>query len=211
MAASMTQPIALIAGLGNPDREHLTTRHNAGFWFVDALAERHRGRFSANRKLEGEVAEIAISGCRVRLLKPTTYMNLSGSSVAKTMAYYKIPAAQVLVVHDELDFAPGRIKLKFGGGHAGHNGMRSVIEHAGPDLWRLRIGVGHPGPGRKDEVIDHVLRRASRDDEELILEAIGRALDAVPAMLVEGPERVMNQLHTHKPDATDAPDESDDD
>jgi len=207
----MTQPIALIAGLGNPDREHVTTRHNAGFWFVDALADRHGGRFSANRKLEGDIAEVTISGQRVRLLKPSTYMNLSGSSVAKTMAYYKIPAAQVLVVHDELDFAPGRVKLKFGGGHAGHNGMRSVIEHIGTDLWRLRIGVGHPGPGRKDEVVDHVLRRASRDDEELILEAIGLALDCVPAMLAEGPERVMNQLHAHKPDAPGGDDESDGD
>jgi len=207
----MTQPIALIAGLGNPDREHLTTRHNAGFWFVDALADRHGGRFSANRKLEGDIAEVTLSGQRVRLLKPSTYMNLSGSSVAKTMAYYKIPVAQVLVVHDELDFAPGRVKLKFGGGHAGHNGMRSVIEHIGTDLWRLRIGVGHPGPGRKDEVVDHVLRRASRADEELILEAIGLALDSVPAMLAEGPERVMNQLHAHKPGPPGGDDESDDD
>jgi PTH1 family peptidyl-tRNA hydrolase len=203
------QPIALIAGLGNPDREHLTTRHNAGFWFVDALAERHGGRLSANRKLDGDVAEIDISGHRVRLLKPTTYMNQSGNSVAKTLAYYKIPPAQLLVVHDELDFPPGEVKLKFGGGHAGHNGMRSVIEHVGADLWRLRIGVGHPGPGRKDQVIDHVLRRASRDDEDLILEAIGRALDCVPAMLTEGPERVMNRLHAPKPGALDADDESD--
>jgi PTH1 family peptidyl-tRNA hydrolase len=205
------QPIALIAGLGNPDREHLTTRHNAGFWFVDALAERHGGRLSANRKLEGDVAEVDISGHKVRLLKPATYMNQSGNSVAKTLAYYKIPPAQLLVVHDELDFPPGQIKLKFGGGHAGHNGMRSVIEHVGADLWRLRIGVGHPGPGRKDQVIGHVLRRASRDDEDLILEAIGRALDCVPAMLTEGPERVMNRLHAPKPDALDADDESDDD
>jgi PTH1 family peptidyl-tRNA hydrolase len=206
----MTQPITLIVGLGNPDREHVTTRHNAGFWFVDALAARYDGRFSANRKLEGEVAEASVAGQRVRLLKPTTYMNQSGSSVAKTLAYYKIPAALVLIVHDELDFPPGRVKLKFGGGHAGHNGMRSVIEHVGADLWRLRIGVGHPGPGRKDEVIDHVLRRASRDDEQLILEAIGRALDSVPDMLTEGPERVMNRLHAHKPDGPDDAPESDD-
>ena len=205
----MTQPIALIAGLGNPDREHLTTRHNVGFWFVDALVERHGGRFSANRKLEGDVAEIDISGHRVRLLKPTTYMNLSGNSVAKTLAYYKFLPAQLLVVHDELDFPPGQVKLKFGGGHAGHNGMRSVIEHVGADVWRLRIGVGHPGPGRKDQVVDHVLRRASRDDEDLILEALGRALDCVPAMLTEGPERVMNRLHGPKPSAPDADDESD--
>ncbi|HEY7672727.1 MAG TPA: aminoacyl-tRNA hydrolase [Gammaproteobacteria bacterium] len=207
----MTQPIALIVGLGNPDREHLTTRHNAGFWFVDALAERHGGRFASNRKLEGDIAEVDISGHRVRLLKPTTYMNQSGNSVAKTLAYYKIAPTQLLVVHDELDFPPGHVKLKFGGGHAGHNGMRSVIEHVGADLWRLRIGVGHPGPGRKDEVIDHVLRRASRGDEELIVEAIARALDCVPALLAEGPERVMNRLHAPKPDAPGADDESDSD
>jgi PTH1 family peptidyl-tRNA hydrolase len=210
MAASMPQPIAFIVGLGNPDREHSTTRHNAGFWFVDALAERHRGRFSTSRKLEGEVAEVDISGHRVRLLKPSTYMNLSGSSVAKALAYYKVPPTQLLVVHDELDFPPGRVKLKFGGGHAGHNGMRSVIEHVGADMWRLRIGVGHPGPGRRDEVIDHVLRRASRSDEELILEGIARALDCVPAMLSDGPERVMNQLHAPQPGAPGA-DEPDDD
>jgi PTH1 family peptidyl-tRNA hydrolase len=210
MAASMSQPIAFIVGLGNPDREHSTTRHNAGFWFVDALAERHRGRFSTSRKLEGEVAEVDISGHRVRLLKPSTYMNLSGSSVAKALAYYKVPPTQLLVVHDELDFPPGRVKLKFGGGHAGHNGMRSVIEHVGADMWRLRIGVGHPGPGRRDEVIDHVLRRASRSDEELILEGIARALDCVPAMLSDGPERVMNQLHAPQPGAPGA-DEPDDD
>jgi PTH1 family peptidyl-tRNA hydrolase len=138
-------------------------------------------------------------------------MNRSGSSIAKALAYYKVPPAQLLIVHDELDFPPGRVRLKFGGGHAGHNGMRSVIEHVGTDMWRLRIGVGHPGPGRKDEVIDHVLQRASRSDEELILEAIGRALDCVPAMLAEGPERVMNQLHAPQPGAPDADDESDDD
>jgi PTH1 family peptidyl-tRNA hydrolase len=211
MAAAMTQPIAFIVGLGNPDREHLTTRHNAGFWFVDALAERHHSRFSASRKLEGDVAEADISGHRVRLLKPATYMNRSGSSVAKALAYYKVSPAQLLVVHDEIDFPPGRVRLKFGGGHAGHNGMRSVIEHVGADIWRLRIGVGHPGPGRKDEVIDHVLQRASRSDEELILEGIGRALDCVPAMLAEGPERVMNQLHAPQPGAPGAADEPDDD
>jgi PTH1 family peptidyl-tRNA hydrolase len=211
MAASMTpSSIAFIVGLGNPDREHLTTRHNAGFWFVDALAERHGSRFSASRKLEGDIAEADISGHRVRLLKPATYMNRSGSSVAKALAYYKVPPAQLLIVHDELDFPPGRVKLKFGGGHAGHNGMRSVIEHVGADMWRLRIGVGHPGPGRRDEVIDHVLRRASRSDEELILEGIARALDCVPAMLSDGPERVMNQLHAPKPGAP-ATDEPDDD
>jgi PTH1 family peptidyl-tRNA hydrolase len=207
----MTQPIALIVGLGNPDREHLTTRHNAGFWFVDALAERHHSRFSASRKLEGDIAEADISGCRVRLLKPATYMNRSGSSVAKTLGYYKIPLAQLLVVHDELDFPPGRVRLKFGGGHAGHNGMRSVIEHVGADMWRLRIGVGHPGPSRKDEVIDHVLQRASRNDEELILEAIGRALDCVPTLLTEGPERVMNRLHAPMPGDAVVDAEPDDD
>jgi PTH1 family peptidyl-tRNA hydrolase len=207
----MTQPIDLIAGLGNPDPEYLTTRHNAGFWFVDALAARLGGRFSPDRKLEGHLAEVQISGKRVRLLKPTTYMNRSGTSLAKTMGYYKISSDHVLVVYDELDLPPGRVKLKFGGGHAGHNGMRSVIEHVGAELWRLRIGVGHPGPGRKDEVIDHVLRRASRTDEELILEAIGHALDCVPMLLEKGPELTMNRLHAHKPDVADDREEAETD
>src|SRR3970040_1864572 len=169
----MSQAIDLIAGLGNPDPEYLMTRHNAGFWFVDALAAQHGVRFSADKKVEGQTAAGAIKGQRVRLLKPMTSMNRSGRSVAKALAYYKIPLEHALVVYDEIDLPPGRVQLKFGGGHAGHNGMRSVGEHVGAEVWRLRIGVGHPGPGRKDEVIGHVLRRAASREPEVILKAVG--------------------------------------
>jgi PTH1 family peptidyl-tRNA hydrolase len=194
----MGQPIDLIAGLGNPDPEHLVTRHNAGFWFLDALAAQHGAVFSTDRKLEGATAEVQIAGRRVRLLKPMTYMNHSGRSLAKTVGYYKIPLEHVLVVYDELDLPPGRVKLKFDGGHAGHNGMRSVIEHVGTALWRLRIGVGHPGPGRKEQVLGHVLRRASSSEEELILDSIRNALDCVPVLIEQGPELAKNRLHAHR-------------
>jgi len=207
----MAQPIELIAGLGNPDPEYLMTRHNAGFWFVDALADRHGGRFSADRKLEGLSTDVEIGGRRVRLLKPTTYMNHSGRALAKTIGYYKIALEHVLVVYDEIDLPPGRVKLKFGGGHAGHNGMRSVIEHVGAELWRLRIGVGHPGPGRKDEVVGHVLRRAAASEEDLILGAIAHALACVPVLLDKGPELANNRLHASKPDTDDDSDNDDSD
>ena len=196
----MAQFIDLIAGLGNPDPKYLMTRHNAGFWFVDALAGRNGGRFSPERKLESLAGEVEIAGMRVRLLKPMTYMNHSGRAVAKAIAYYKIPLERVLVVYDEIDLPPGRIKLKFDGGHAGHNGMRSIVEHAGSALWRLRIGVGRPQPGRRDEVPDHVLRRAPAEDEELILGGIDHALSCVPALLEQGPALAQNKLHAYKPE-----------
>jgi peptidyl-tRNA hydrolase, PTH1 family len=203
----MGQPIDLIAGLGNPDPQYLATRHNAGFWFVDALAARHGATFSADKKLEGATAEVQIAGRRIRLLKPMTYMNHSGRSLAKAVGYYKIPLDHVLVVYDEIDLPPGRVKLKFDGGHAGHNGMRSVIEHAGAAVWRLRIGVGHPGPGRKEQVVGHVLRRASSSEEDLILDGIRNALDSLPTLIEQGPELAKNRLHAHKgSDASSATD-----
>ncbi len=201
----MGQPIDLIAGLGNPEPKYLTTRHNAGFWFVDALAARYGGRFSPQKKLEGDTAEVSIEGHRVRLLKPTTYMNESGRSLAKAMNYYKLPLGNVLVVHDELDLPPGRVKLKFDGGHAGHNGMRSVIEHVGAACWRLRIGVGHPGAGRREEVLAHVLRRADAAEEELILDTIRDALDVVPVFLEQGAQIAQSRLNRRKPVPGDAP------
>lgn len=197
----MGQPIDLIAGLGNPEPKYLATRHNAGFWFVDALAARYGGRFSAQKKLEGEIAEIAIEGHRLRLLKPMTYMNHSGRSLAKAVNYYKVPLEHVLVVYDELDLPPGRAKLKFDGGHAGHNGMRSVVEQVGAGCWRLRIGVGHPGPGQREQVLAHVLKRADAAQEEEILATIREALEVVPVLLEHGPEIAQNRLHRRKPAA----------
>ncbi|HEU4620297.1 MAG TPA: aminoacyl-tRNA hydrolase [Gammaproteobacteria bacterium] len=200
----MQQRLDLIVGLGNPDPEYLLTRHNAGFWFVDALARSQGARFSREKKLLGETAEVEIAGTRVRLLKPQTYMNLSGQSVAAALAYYKIPPEHLLVAYDEIDLPAGRVRLKLGGGHAGHNGVRNVIEHVGPDFWRIRIGVGHPGRGRKEKVIGHVLNRASADEEQLILEGIGQALEILPVLIEQGGQRAQNRLHTLKPGSSDA-------
>ena len=210
----MGTEIDLIVGLGNPGPAYQTTRHNAGFWFADLLAREHGGRFAAERKLKGDIADVRIAGRRIRVLKPMMQMNLSGESVQAAASYYKIPVERVLVAYDELDFPPGRVQLKFDGSGAGHNGVGSVIEHIGTKFWRLRIGVGHPRdranePGRR-EVIDHVLERASPDDEALILEAIGDAVRAVPAIIEQGAERVKNRLHRKKPAASAADNEESD-
>ena len=204
----MGTEIDLIVGLGSPGPEYQTTRHNAGFWFADLLAREHGGRFARERKLKGDTVEIRIAGHRVRLLKPMTQMNLSGESVQAAVSYYKIPVERVLVAYDELDLPPGRVQLKFDGSGAGHNGAGSVIEHVGTKFWRLRFGVGHPRDrarelGRRD-VIDHVLERASAEDEAQILEAIGEAVKLVPAILEHGAERVKNRLHRKKTAAPDA-------
>ena len=200
----MGTPIDLIVGLGNPGPEYEATRHNAGFWFVDLLAKEYGGSFSRERKLLGEAAEIAIAGQRIRLLKPGTYMNLSGQSVGAAVNYFKIPTEHVLVAYDELDLPPGRMQLRFDGSSAGHNGIGSVIEHIGTKFWRLRFGVGHPRDieqprGRKD-VIDHVLKRASGDEETLLRENLREAADALPVLLEHGAERAKNRLHTRKPE-----------
>lgn len=195
----MSQPIDLVVGLGNPGPKYQLTRHNVGFWFVDMLAVHLGARFSMNRKLHGEMTEVTIAGRRIRLLKPQTFMNLSGQSVGATVQFYKIAPENVLVVYDEIDLEPGRAKLKLGGSHAGHNGIRSIVEHMGPKFWRLRIGVGHPGPGRRNEVINHVLDRPSAEDEKAILETIADAADLLPTLIEQGGERAMNLLHSRKP------------
>jgi PTH1 family peptidyl-tRNA hydrolase len=194
----MGQRIDLIAGLGNPDPQYATTRHNAGFWFVDALAHGLGASFTGNKKLFGDTAEVTLAGQRLKLLKPMTYMNESGRSLAAATHYFKIEPEHVLVVYDELDLPPGRVKLKFDGGHAGHNGMRSVIEHIGSKFWRMRLGVGHPGHGTRGRVVNHVLKRASAEEAELLLEGLADALAALAVLLEEGAERAQNTLHTRK-------------
>jgi peptidyl-tRNA hydrolase, PTH1 family len=184
----------MIAGLGNPGPEYAQTRHNAGFWTVDLLAERHGGRFRVERKFGAEVATIVIGGIEVLLLKPQTFMNRSGAPVQAAAAYLKVPVAQILVAHDELDLPPGDARLKEGGGHGGHNGLRSLIAHLGPDFWRLRLGIGHPG--NRAEVIDYVLNRPSREDESLIREAVAAAADVLPILLASGEQAAMNKLHS---------------
>jgi len=188
------QPIRIIAGLGNPGPEHQVTRHNAGFWFVDLLARRHGAEFRDYRKYSGETARIMLAGADILLLKPTTYMNRSGLSIRQLSEFFKIPAEEILVVHDELDLPVGSVRLKLAGGHGGHNGLRDTIAHIGENFWRLRLGIGHPG--NKADVIDYVLTRAPRHEEELILDAVSTAADCMPLLLEQGAERAMTKLHS---------------
>jgi PTH1 family peptidyl-tRNA hydrolase len=187
-------PLRLIVGLGNPGSEYARTRHNAGFWLVDELARRHRGVFRAESRHQGELARVDIGRDDVWLLKPTTFMNRSGAAIASVCGFYKIDAAQVLVAHDEIDLPVGAVRLKQGGGHGGHNGLRDTIAAIGEGFWRLRLGVGHPGS--RDQVVDYVLRRASAEDDALIQRAIGSAADIVPQILADGAQKAMNRLHT---------------
>jgi PTH1 family peptidyl-tRNA hydrolase len=186
--------LRVIVGLGNPGPEHLVTRHNAGFWFVDLLARRHGGEFRDYRKFSGETARITLSEREIILLKPTTYMNRSGLAVRQLSDFYKIAPEEILVAHDELDLPVGSVRLKQGGGHGGHNGLRDTIAHLGETFWRLRLGIGHPG--NKAEVIDYVLTRAPRAEEDLILETVGTAADVMPLLLEQGAERAMTRLHS---------------
>jgi peptidyl-tRNA hydrolase, PTH1 family len=187
-------PLRIIVGLGNPGPEHQVTRHNAGFWFVDLLARRHGAEFRDYRKYSGETARVTIDGQDLVLLKPTTYMNRSGLSVRQISDFYKVVPDDILVAHDELDLPVGSVRLKNGGGHGGHNGLRDTIAHIGENFWRLRLGIGHPG--NKAEVIDYVLTRAPRVEEDLILDAVNTAADAVPLILEQGAERAMTKLHS---------------
>ena len=187
------QPLKIIAGLGNPGPEHQSTRHNAGFWFVDVLANRHGGEFRDYRKYSGETARVTIAGRELILLKPTTYMNRSGLAIRQLSDFFKVPPEQILVVHDELDLPVGTAKLKFGGGHGGHNGLRDTIAHIGESFWRLRLGIGHPGT--KAEVIDYVLTRAPRAEEDAIIDAVNAAADSIPILLELGAEKAMAKLH----------------
>ena len=187
-------PLRVIVGLGNPGPEHQVTRHNVGFWFVDTLARRHGGEFRDYRKYSGETARINVGSHELILLKPTTYMNRSGLSIRQISDFFKIAPDDILVAHDELDLPVGSIRLKHGGGHGGHNGLRDAIAHIGESFWRLRLGVGHPG--NKAEVIDYVLTHAPRAEEDLISDAVNTAADAMPLVLEQGAERAMTKLHS---------------
>ncbi|MFA5684746.1 MAG: aminoacyl-tRNA hydrolase [Lysobacteraceae bacterium] len=187
--------LRLLVGLGNPGAEHARQRHNAGFWFVDALAQAQGARFLPEGKLFGEVARAEIGGRALWLLKPATFMNRSGQSVAAALRYWKIAPQEMLVAHDDLDLAPGVARLKFDGGHGGQNGLRDLFAHlGGGDFHRLRIGIGHPG--QRDKVTPWVLGRPGKDDEAAILRALDDALQALP-LAVEGDfNEAMKRLHT---------------
>ncbi|HLS84184.1 MAG TPA: aminoacyl-tRNA hydrolase [Arenimonas sp.] len=190
--------LRLIVGLGNPGAEHARTRHNAGFWFLDALADSAGGRFGLESKLFGETARISLAGHDLRLLKPATFMNLSGKSVAAALRYWKIEPEQMLVAHDELDLPPGEARLKFDGGHGGQNGLRDIVRHLGHGRFhRLRIGIGHPG--HKDRVTPWVLGRPGRDDEAAMLRAVDEALAVLPLAAAGDLNEAMKRLHTPKP------------
>jgi PTH1 family peptidyl-tRNA hydrolase len=189
-------PLKVIVGLGNPGPEHLLTRHNAGFWFVDALAAKLGGRFRSHTRFQGDICRAQLGGGEMTLLKPMTYMNRSGLSVRAISDYMKVAPEEILVAHDELDLPVGEVRFKLGGGPGGHNGLRDSITHIGPDFWRLRLGIGHPGD--RSQVIDYVLRRAPAEEEEKILAAVAQGLDALPVFLEQGSERAMNGLHGKK-------------
>jgi peptidyl-tRNA hydrolase, PTH1 family len=188
--------LKIIVGLGNPGPEHLLTRHNAGFWFVDALAAKLGARFRSHTKFHGEICRVEMGGGEITLLKPMTYMNRSGLAIRALFDYLKIEPSQAMVVHDELDLPVGEARFKLGGGHGGHNGLRDTITHIGPDFWRLRLGIGHPGD--KSEVIDYVLRRAPKAEEEKILASVASAVEAIGVFVDKGSERAMNWLHGNK-------------
>jgi PTH1 family peptidyl-tRNA hydrolase len=187
-------PIQLIVGLGNPGREYEATRHNAGFWLVEELARRHGGSFRLESRFKAELARVQLAASERGLVKPQEYMNNSGRVVAAIASFYKVEAPAILVAHDELDLLPGDLRLKQGGGAGGHNGLKDLIAHLGPDFWRLRIGIGHPGS--KDLVTPYVLGPARANEREPIARAVEQGADIVPDLLEQGAERAMQKLHT---------------
>lgn len=190
--------IRLVVGLGNPGPEHQLDRHNAGFWFVEALAHQHGATLAREGRFHGDVGRARIGGAQVFLLEPATWMNRSGQAVVALAHFYRIMPDEILVVHDELDLPPGQAKLKKGGGHAGHNGLRDIQARLGSaDFWRLRIGIGHPRDLQPaQQVADFVLNRPSREQQQAIDEAIDRALDCLPELVAGNAAAATMRLHT---------------
>lgn len=191
--------IQLIVGLANPGAEYARTRHNAGAWFVETLAAEFKSSLQHEAKFHGFAGKFDLNNKTCRLLIPTTYMNRSGLAVVSMALFYKILPEQILVVHDELDLPVGEARLKKGGGHGGHNGLRDIMQHLNSqDFYRLRLGIGHPGPGQKDKVADYVLHAPSKEDELKIHHAIADALKVLPDMLEGNMPHAMTKLHTEK-------------
>ena len=197
MSKAPDTPIQLIVGLGNPGPEYDRTRHNAGADFVTELARHCGTQLVSDSKYHGLTGRVQIGGRDIRLLIPTTYMNRSGQAVAPLANFFKIPVEAILVAHDELDLPPGTARLKAGGGHGGHNGLRDIISSLGNnrDFMRLRLGIGHPGSAR--EVVNYVLQRAPRDEQEQLAEAIERSVEALPTAASGDWGAAMKDLHTN--------------
>lgn len=190
--------LRLLVGLGNPGAEHALTRHNVGFWWADALADEAGVRFGTETRLHGDTARAEIAGHDLRLLKPLTFMNASGRSVAAALRYWKIEPAEMLVAHDDLDLPAGVARWKFDGGHGGQNGLRDIVAQLGHGgFHRLRIGIGHPG--HKDRVTPWVLGRPARDDQAAILRALHSARETLPLVLAGNVNEAMKRLHTPAP------------
>lgn len=189
--------ISLIVGLGNPGNEYAQTRHNAGCWFVERLAEQYGISLKSDPKYKGISGRGKIEGQDVRLLIPTTFMNLSGQSVVPFSKFYNIAPEAMLIAHDELDMDPGVIRLKTGGGHGGHNGLRDIVPHIGPNFHRLRIGIGHPGA--KERVSGHVLSKAPSSEQSLMDDALHHALSRIRLLVDGNIQQAMNQINAYKP------------
>ncbi|MBU0499257.1 MAG: aminoacyl-tRNA hydrolase [Gammaproteobacteria bacterium] len=190
----MSEVIQLIVGLGNPGQKYEATRHNAGFWFVDQVARAYHGAFRLEGRFQGDVCKVLIGGGECWLLKPMTYMNHSGRSVSALANYYKIKLENILVAHDELDIPVGAVRLKKGGGHGGHNGLRDIIAALGGNqFWRLRIGIDHPG--NRDQVIDYVLDKPSKGDLSRIGQGVEEGLGCLDRICGGEQQAVMNRLH----------------
>ncbi len=196
MSKVQSNDIQLIVGLGNPGPDYSQTRHNVGQWYVEQLARRYSANFKLETKYKAQVAKARISGREIRLVLPTVYMNESGQSIAPLANFFKIKPEQILIAHDELDLAPGIARLKQGGGHGGHNGLRDTISRLGnsKEFTRLRIGIGHPGD--KNKVSGYVLKKPSGDDQILIDRSIDDALDITEQVLEGDVQNAMKTLHT---------------
>ncbi len=189
--------IKLIVGLGNPGKDYQSHRHNVGFWFCDALAHLYSGNFKKESKFFGEVAQINITGSNLRLLKPSTYMNRSGQSIQSIANFYQINTDEILIAHDELDLNPGIARIKNGGGHGGHNGLRDTIKALNNNnFYRLRIGIGHPGD--KSKVADFVLHAPNKSEIGPIQTALTNSLNIVEQLVNGETEKAMKTLHTQE-------------
>ncbi len=191
---SSDKNIRMIVGLGNPGNEYEKTRHNAGFWFIDRLISQYNLTLKSEAKFLGDIAKFNSPFGNVWLLKPTTFMNRSGQSIARLAHFYKINPEQILLVHDELDLPPGSVKLKQSGGHGGHNGLRDMIAQLGKNFYRLRLGIGHPGS--KEQVVGFVLGKTPKSEQLLIDSAIDKAIDSIELIVQGDMQKAMNQLHS---------------